>query len=96
MNLNDNPAKKKAFNVPLRTAVVKEFADEKPNQLIDRLLEVKQLRNDAELCRILQVSPPVISKIRNGRLNVSAALMIRMHDALGLSINELRELMESC
>ena len=45
------------------------------------------------LSRALEVSPPVISKIRHRRLPVTASLLIRMHEVSALSITELRQLM---
>lgn len=64
-----------------------------PDRLLDSLLETQHLRNDAALSRMLEVAPPVISKIRHRRLPVGASLLIRMHEATGLSIGDLRFLM---
>ncbi|MEB0164937.1 hypothetical protein QN360_18750 [Glaciimonas sp. CA11.2] len=57
------------------------------------LIEILHLKNDAALCRVLCVSPPLISKIRNGSLQISAASLIRMHEESGLTVGELRGLM---
>jgi len=64
-----------------------------PNRLLNALLSKLNLKNDAQLCRALDVAPPLISKIRHRRLPVGSSLLIRMHEASGLSIAELRELM---
>jgi hypothetical protein len=64
-----------------------------PNKLLDALIERIGLKNDAALSRVLEVAPPVISKIRHRRLPVGASLLIRMHEVSELSIKELRELM---
>lgn len=64
-----------------------------PNQLLDKLIELLHLKNDAALSRALEVAPPVISKIRHRRLPVGSSLLIRMHEISDLSIRELRELM---
>lgn len=64
-----------------------------PNNLLDSLIEKLNLKNDAALSRILEVAPPVISKIRHRRLPVGASLLIRMHEVSDLSIAELRILM---
>jgi hypothetical protein len=64
-----------------------------PNHMLESLIEQLQLKNDAALSRALEVSPPVISKIRHRRLPVSASLLIRMHEVCGLSITDLRHLM---
>lgn len=64
-----------------------------PNRLLDTLLEKMSLKNDAALSRMLEVAPPVISKIRHRRLPIGASLLIRMHETTGMSIRELRDLM---
>jgi len=64
-----------------------------PNRLLDTLIDKMKLKNDAQLCRALNVAPPLISKIRHRRLPVGGALLIRMHEACGMTIAELRELM---
>lgn len=64
-----------------------------PNRLLDALIARMRLKNDVALCRVLDVNPPLISKIRSRVLPVSAALLIRMHDVSGLSIFDLRTLM---
>lgn len=64
-----------------------------PNQMLESLISQLKLKNDAALSRALEVSPPVISKIRHRRLPVSASLLIRMHEVCGLSISDLRHMM---
>ncbi len=63
-----------------------------PNKLLDTLIEKMQLKNDAELCRVLEVQPPIISKIRHRKLAVGATILLRMHEKSELSIRELKEL----
>lgn len=63
-----------------------------PNKLLDTLIEKLSLKNDAELCRVLEVQPPIISKIRHRKLNVGATILLRMHEKSNLSIRELKEL----
>jgi hypothetical protein len=64
-----------------------------PNRLLDALIEKMKLKNDAALSRMLEVAPPVISKIRHRRLPIGASMLIRMHETTDLSIRELRDLM---
>ena len=64
-----------------------------PDQLLASLIGKLNLKNDAALSRALEVSPPVISKIRHRRLPVTASLLIRMHEVSDLSIRDLRYLM---
>jgi hypothetical protein len=64
-----------------------------PNRLLDHLIDRLDLKNDAALARILDVAPPVISKIRHYRLAIGASLLIRMHEVSDISIGNLRILM---
>ena len=56
-----------------------------PDRLLDTLIDKLKLKNDAALSRALEVTPPVISKIRHRRLTVGASLLIRMHEISDLS-----------
>jgi predicted house-cleaning noncanonical NTP pyrophosphatase (MazG superfamily) len=63
-----------------------------PNKLLDTLIERMHLKNDAELCRVLEVQPPIISKIRHRKLNVGATILLRMHEKSNIPIRELKDL----
>jgi plasmid maintenance system antidote protein VapI len=58
--------------------------------LLDHLLSHMGPKNDAALAAALEVAPPVISKLRNRRLPLGASMLLRMHDATGLSIASMR------
>ena len=60
------------------------------SRLLDRLIDVMGLKNDASLARVLEVAPPVISKIRQGRLDIGPILLIGAHEESGLSIKEMK------
>ncbi|MDO8728685.1 MAG: hypothetical protein Q7K26_02190 [bacterium] len=64
-----------------------------PDPLLDAIIKQLHLKNDAALSRVLEVAPPVISKIRHRRLPIGASLLIRMHEVTDLSIKDLRGLM---
>lgn len=64
-----------------------------PNRLLDHLIDVLDLKNDAALARTLEVAPPVISKIRHFRLAIGPSLLIRMHEVSDITIAQLRVLM---
>ncbi|MGH8808326.1 MAG: hypothetical protein ACREX0_10650 [Noviherbaspirillum sp.] len=64
-----------------------------PNRLLNALIEKTNSKNDAALSRVLEVAPPLISKIRHRRLPIGASMLIRMHEVVGMSIGELRDLM---
>jgi hypothetical protein len=72
---------------------LKDQATYDPNSLLDTLISRLRLKNDAALCRALEVAPPVISKIRHKKLPIGASMLIRMHEVSDLSIRELRDLM---
>ena len=64
-----------------------------PNNLLSSLINTLNLKNDAALSRALEVAPPVISKVRRGRLPGGASLLIRMQEVSNMSIQQLRTLM---
>lgn len=64
-----------------------------PAQLLDAVSAKLLLKNDASLARMLEVQPPMLSKIRHRRLPVGSALLIRFHEVTGLPIAQLRALM---
>ncbi|QRX83411.1 hypothetical protein [Glaciimonas sp. PAMC28666] len=62
-------------------------------RLLDALLQLKTLKNDAALCRLLKLSPPLISKVRHGRIKMSGEVMIRIHETFGITFIEIRGLL---
>jgi hypothetical protein len=64
-----------------------------PAQLLDTLLHVLQLRNDAQLARALDLGPPSVSKVRKKRSPVTPEILLRMHEESNISIKELRAMM---
>lgn len=62
----------------------------KINNLLDHLIELGGLKNDAALARILEVAPPVLSKLRHGTLPLGASLIIRAHEAFEVSIADIK------
>ena len=62
-------------------------------KLLDTLKEKYDLKNDAEISRRLDVAPPVISKIRHGKANISAEIILRIHENLGMPVADIRALM---
>ncbi|MFC7519079.1 helix-turn-helix domain-containing protein [Herbaspirillum sp. GCM10030257] len=64
------------------------------NQLLDKIMHDMGLTTDAALCRVLSISPPVLSKVRHGRVPFGAALIISVHEETGISIKELKYMLE--
>lgn len=69
------------------------ITDYNPDRLLDVLIINFRVKNDSALARMLDVSPPTISKIRRRRTPVGASLLIRIHEVCGLEIGDLRCLM---
>lgn len=63
-----------------------------PEKLLDYIGGLTGLANDAAIARYLHVSAPVISKMRNRRLPVSDAILVRIHEITELPIARLKEL----
>jgi hypothetical protein len=64
-----------------------------PDRLLDALIAKLNLKNDAALSQVLEVAPPVISKIRHRKMPIGASLLLRMNEITELNIKELRILM---
>lgn len=78
---------------PYTHPVEYEFTCSNPSRLMDRLRELRRLRTDAELSRILGVKAPTLSKIRTGKSKISAAVILRIHEAYGMPVAELRAML---
>lgn len=61
--------------------------------MLDALMLTLKVTTDAALSRKLMVPPPVISKLRNNKIGVSAGLLVRIHDVTGMSINKVRTML---
>jgi len=77
----------------IKQSVSKPIPNYDPDRLLDALIGKLSLKNDAALSRALEVSPPIISKIRSRRVPIGASLLIRMHEISELSIKDLRSLL---
>jgi plasmid maintenance system antidote protein VapI len=64
------------------------------NSLINAALNAGNLKNDAALARLIDVAPPVISKIRSGRLPVGPSMILKLHEHpdLKMSLGDIRKL----
>lgn len=62
-------------------------------KFLDALINQLSLKNDAALSRALGVQPPVISKIRNGKLPVGDSLILRIHRLHGMPVAEIDQLL---
>ena len=61
----------------------------KSHLLLDHLIAANGLKNDAALSRLLEVAPPVISKIRHRALRFGDSLVLRVHDITEMPVREI-------
>jgi plasmid maintenance system antidote protein VapI len=61
-------------------------------KLLDAIKAQHDIKNDAALARDMDVAPPVISKLRNGGLELGATYILRMHETFGMPVTEIRDL----
>jgi hypothetical protein len=66
------------------------FQPNNNHALLDYLVSEFKLKNDAELCRRLGCFPPLISKIRSHKLDVSDSVILRIHEKLGVDVKVIR------
>lgn len=64
-----------------------------PNLLLDTLMHHLGIGSDGALARRLRVAHDVIVSIRRGTLPVCASMLLWMHEATGIGIDELRRIM---
>ena len=64
----------------------------KPFELFDAIKREFGIKTDAELASKLDLTPPQISKVRAGVNNCTDSLILRIHEAFGLTAQEIREL----
>ncbi len=56
-------------------------------------MEALSLKSDAGLARRLDVTPPLISLLRNGKRRIGPNMLLRIHEASDMPISQLRALM---
>ncbi len=61
--------------------------------LLDYLKTATGVKNDARLAKLLHLSPPVISKVRSGKLSVSDAFILRVHETLDIPVRQIRAIL---
>lgn len=62
------------------------------DQLFSTIKREYGLRFDAELARFLRVSTPTISRLRSGDMELTAGVILRIHELTGMPVQTIREL----
>ena len=65
------------------------------NSLLDEIMELMCLKNDAALAKLLNVAPPVISKIRHGKLPIGATIALSIHEETGMSFDLIKGILSA-
>lgn len=63
-----------------------------PNRVLNKCLELLHLETDAELVKLTGIHHATITRMRNNALPMSDRVIVRLLDATGMSIQQLREL----
>lgn len=58
-------------------------------ELLNKMAKEFRLKNDAAVAKFLDLAPPVVSKIRNGKLEVGATVVIRVMRATKWDLDEI-------
>jgi hypothetical protein len=64
-----------------------------PAHMLDHLRYRLRLKNDASLCRLLEITPPLLSTVRHRKRSVCPGLIIRIHEVTGIRVHDLRAMM---
>lgn len=61
--------------------------------ILDVLKEKYDLKNDAAIAKALDIAPPIVSRIRNGKSNVSADIILKIHETFGMPVADIKALL---
>jgi plasmid maintenance system antidote protein VapI len=62
-------------------------------KLLDFLKEKFNLKNDRRLALALGIQPPAISKIRNGRMTITADFILKVHETFDIPIKDIKAML---
>ena len=60
------------------------------NDLLDRVIAGKRLKNDSALAALLEVTPPVISKLRHHRIEAGPSIVLALVELAGVPLADVR------
>jgi hypothetical protein len=64
-----------------------------PNRMFDTLQQMLDLENDEALSHVLHVEPYLIKRVREHQHPLDPSLLIRINEATGINMRELRQMM---
>jgi transcriptional regulator with XRE-family HTH domain len=63
------------------------------NPLIDAAVKALGLRSDAKLAQYIGMSPPYLSKVRNGKLAAGPTLLVALSEVMDVPVRELKAML---
>jgi hypothetical protein len=63
------------------------------HKLLDFIGENYLLKTDAAIADFIGTVPPVVSKIRSGKLTFGAQYIIRLHEKTGVSVADIKAML---
>ena len=69
------------------------MAERLPHALFDAIMLDFNLKNDSALARALDISAPVVSKIRSRTRPLCASVVLKIHDATDWPIKKIKDLL---
>ena len=66
----------------------------KQQAVLDYLIEKGWAKDDQAIAKLLNTTPPVISRVRNNRRGVTPNLILAIYDNTNLTIDEIRDLIK--
>jgi hypothetical protein len=66
--------------------------EDKPHAVLDYLIDKGWATNDQSIAKLLNTTPPVISRVRNNKRGITPNLILAIYDHTNLTIDEIREL----
>jgi plasmid maintenance system antidote protein VapI len=68
--------------------------EDKPHAVLDYLIDKGWAKNDQNIAKMLNTTPPVISRVRNDRRGITPNLILAIYDHTNLTIEEIRGLIK--
>jgi transcriptional regulator with XRE-family HTH domain len=77
------------MNAPTATKALKLTQ----SQFVDLIIRRSGVKTDAALARVLNIQRPFISRIRNGWRPIGPSFIICVHEATGIPIRDLKDML---
>jgi hypothetical protein len=75
--------------VEVKEAKITQESIHAANQVLNLVAQSKQLKNDTALAKFVNTTPPVISKVRAGKVALSDGMLIRIFEKTDIPMKQL-------